>query len=118
MKTVRAITVLMIAAIMAACAPGKEMQPHDWALDVQNAGTREAHILLAEHYEEVARNMQTEAEEEKRMLTQYQANPHKYGKRILDLKAQAQAMILDLEKAARESRQMAEYHRRFAEESQ
>lgn len=118
MKTGKAMTLLLIAGLLAACAPRKEIQPHDWALDVQTATTREAHGRLAEHYEEVARTMQADADEEKRMLAQYQANPHKYGKRILDLKAQAQAMIMNLEKAARESRQMAEYHRQFAEESQ
>lgn len=117
MKTGRALSLLLIAGLMAACAPRKELQPHDWALDVQNAVTRDAHIKLAEHYEEVAQTLQADAEEKKRMLAQYQANPHKYGKRILDMKAQAEAMIMDLEKSARESRQMADYHRQFAAES-
>lgn len=82
---------------------------------MQTADTREAHERLAKHYEEIA--LQAGADEEREMLIQYQANPHKYGKRILDLKARAEAMIRDLEMAAQESRRLAEYHRQLAEES-
>lgn len=107
---------LLAAALALGGCASRELQPHDWALEVQNAETREAHSLLAEHYEDVAKAMDADAEEERRMLEQYQRQPHKYGKRILDLKARAQAMIMDFEKAAQESRQMAEYHRKFAED--
>lgn len=117
MKTTHALTVLVVTAMMTACAPRKTLEPHDWALDVQNANTRSAHLSLAEHYEEVAKTMDADAEEERRMLDKYQANPHKYGKQILDLKARAEAMVRDFEEAARESRKMAEYHRQFAKES-
>jgi hypothetical protein len=115
--TLQAIQTGLLASTLAlgGCA-SKELHPHDWALEVQNAETREAHNLLAEHYEDVAKTMDADAEEERRMLEQYQRQPYKYGKQILDLKARAQAMIMDFEKAAQESRKMAEYHRKFAEE--
>lgn len=119
MKTtdnIKAILASVAILALSACA-SKEIKPHDWALDVQNAETREAHELLADHYEEVAKAMDADAAEERAMLAQYQSHPHKYGKRILDLKAHAEAMIMDFEKAARESREMARYHRSFAEES-
>ena len=114
MKTLRLLTIAGVLGLLAACAPAKEFRPHQWALAVQTAESREAHEDLANHYEEVAKQMQDDAEEEKEMLQQYQAKPYKYGKRILDLKAHAQAMIRDFELAAEESRQMAEYHRQMA----
>jgi len=117
MKAIKAFTALTLAALIGACATSKEIKPHDWALDVQNADTRSAHLLLADHYEDVAKAMDADAAEERRMLSKYQASPHKYGKQILDLKARAEAMIRDFENAAQESRKMANYHRQFASES-
>ncbi|WP_255556396.1 hypothetical protein [Methylococcus sp. Mc7] len=117
MKTLRPFTIAGILGLLVACAPAREVRPHKWALAVQTAETREAHEALAKHYEEVAKQMQDDAEEEREMLAQYQAQPHKYGKRILDLKARAEAMIRDFELAAKESRQMAEYHRQLAKEA-
>jgi hypothetical protein len=83
---------------------------------VQTAETREAHLKLADHYEEIAKTLDADAEEERAMLEQYMARPWKYGKRIQDLKAQGTAMVRDLEKAAEDSRHMAEYHRQMAGE--
>jgi hypothetical protein len=113
----RVFVALVIAGIMIGCAQDKQLRPHNWALEMQNADTREAHNQLADHYEEMAKVMDGDAAEQRQILEQYQRQPHKYGKRILDLKARANAMIMDFEKAAKESRQMAEYHRQFAEES-
>ena len=109
----RIVTILMFAALTA-CTTSKELKPHDWALEVQNAETREAHNRLAEHYEDVAKTMDADAAEERAMLNKYIGSPHKYGKQILDIKAQSQAMIHDFELAAAESRKMAAYHRQLA----
>lgn len=103
--------------VLSGCTARDVPRPQNWARAVQTADTREAHELLAKHYEEVARTMQADTDEEREMLIQYQANPHKYGKRILDLKARAEAMIRDFEMAAQESRKMAEYHRQLATEN-
>ncbi|NJD07847.1 MAG: hypothetical protein FIA97_15340 [Methylococcaceae bacterium] len=117
MKAIKVIVASAFAGLIGGCAASQDIRPHDWALEVQNADTRSAHLSLADHYEEVAKTMDADAAEERRMLAKYQANPHKYGKQILDLKARSEAMILDFENAARESRKMAEYHRQFASES-
>ncbi|MGZ8216700.1 hypothetical protein [Methylomagnum sp.] len=113
----RVFAALAMAGMLIGCAPSKQLRPHDWALEMQNADTRESHSQLADHYEEMARVMDDDAAEQRQILEQYQRQPHKYGKRILDLKARANDMIMDFEKAAEESRKMAEYHRQFAEES-
>lgn len=113
----RVCAALVMVGMLIGCAQDKQLRPHDWALEMQNADTREAHGQLADHYEEMAKVMDDDAAEQRQILEQYQRQPHKYGKRILDLKARANDMIMDFEKAAAESRQMAEYHRQFAAES-
>lgn len=116
-KALSTITIALIA--LNGCASReKPLRPHNWALAVQTAETRENHQALAQHYDEVAQQMLEDAEEQKAMLDQYQAKPHKYGKRILDLKARASAMIRDFELAAEESKQMAAYHRQLAAETE
>lgn len=115
---VKMLIVVALAALTGvACATRTELKPQNWALAVQTAETREAHERLADHYDEIAATMDADAAEEKAMLAQYEANPHKYGKRLLDLKARASAMIRDFELAASESRKMANYHRQMATES-
>lgn len=104
----------VMAVVLSACATNQHPQPHDWALDVQTAETREAHNRLAQHYEEIAKTMDADAVEEKAMLDKYIGSPHKYGKQILDIKARSQSMIHDFELAAAESRKMAAYHRQLA----
>lgn len=116
MKTLRVFITAFSALLLSACAAKQEFRPHSWALAVQTAETRAAHERLAEHYEEIANTMDADAAEERAMLQQYQASPHKYGKRILDLRSQANAMIRDFEMAATESRKMAQYHRQMAAE--
>lgn len=101
---------------LAACSGDAVIKPQSWAQAVQSAESRDAHLRLANHYEEVAKTLAADAQEEREMLEQYLAKPWKYGKRIHDLKAQAEAMISDLVKAAEESRHLADYHRQMAAE--
>lgn len=105
---------LGLAVCIGGCMNTKPLEPHDWALDVQTASTREAHNSLAEHYEQVAETMDKDAAEERRMLDKYITTPYKYGKQILDIKSRSLRMIQDFEMAAKESRQMAQYHRQLA----
>lgn len=114
MKLLKSLALGFSTALFAGCASGPEIRAHDWAYEVQTAESREAHLRLAEHYEEVARMMDADAEEERQMLTQYRSRPYVYGKQILDLKTRAEAMVRDFEKAAEDSREMAEYHRQLA----
>lgn len=117
MKPIKLLTVSMALVVLAGCATTDSgPKPHTWAKAVQTADSRDAHIRLAEHYEEIAKTLDDDAIEEQEMLDEYLARPWKYGKRIQDLKTQASAMVRDLKTAAKESRQMAEYHRQMAEE--
>jgi hypothetical protein len=107
---------LLVALTLAlgGCVSNKDLKPHDWAMDVQTAETREAHNSLADHYEDIAQMMDADAAEERRMLDKYITSPHKYGKQIQDIKGRSNAMIRDFEMAAAESRKMAAYHRQLA----
>jgi len=116
MKLKKLTVLIGVLSLLSACATETGPKPQSWAKAVQTADSREAHLRLAEHYEDIANTLDADAKEEQQMLQEYLARPWKYGKRIQDLKSQASAMIRDLEMAAKESRQMAEYHRQMAAE--
>lgn len=115
-KNLTRITLIAAALALSSCA-NQTPKPHDWAHDVQTAETREAHLLLAKHYDEVSELMRADAEEERRMLAEYLAKPYIYGKRLPDLKARTEAVIRDFEDAAKQSKAMADYHRQLAGEA-
>ena len=110
------VLVILLSSLnlLSGCATEAGPKPHRWAKAVQTADSRDAHLRLEEHYEAITTTLLADAEEEREMLQQYLAYPWKYGKRIQDLKSQANAMVRDLEKAAQESKQLAEYHRQMA----
>lgn len=108
------ISALALAAMLSVGCASKSGP--DWRLPVQEAESAEDHEQFAQHYEEVAQNLQARADEERRVLTDYQRRPHRYGRRIKDLKAQSTALLRDYEKSAKDAREMAEYHRQMASE--
>lgn len=112
MKIKLLITLLLIFGLVVACS---EMSPHpmDMSLAVQNAKTKEDHEALAEHYEQAAEEMQTKAEEHRKLLKQYEAKSYLYGRQAEDLKAHCQRLIDTYEKAAEENREMAKMHRQM-----
>ncbi|MBE0437561.1 MAG: hypothetical protein IBX56_17380 [Methylomicrobium sp.] len=115
MKMKKILLIFCVSAMLTACASQPTTPPH-WAHAVKTAQTREDHLSLAEHYDEVAKTLEANAEEERQMLREYRARPWKQGKRIHGLKSQAAKMTRDLEVAAEDSRKMAEFHRQMAEE--
>jgi hypothetical protein len=110
MRTKLLISLFIIFGLLAACA---ERNPHpmDMSVAVRNAGTKADHEALAEHYEEVAKEMQLKVDEHKRLLSQYEAKSYLYGKRALDLKAHCRRLINIYENAAEENLEMAKLHR-------
>ncbi len=65
----RRVAVSLIASMLLwACAPHREPGPENWALAVQTAESRDAHERLAAHYDEVARQMDADAAEQRAML--------------------------------------------------
>jgi hypothetical protein len=112
MKTKLLITLLLIFGLVSACAEF-ESHPMDMDLAVQNATTKADHEALAEHYEEAAEEMQAKAEQQKKMLSQYEAKSYLYGRQAEDLKAHCLRLIDVYEKAAQSNLSMAKMHRQM-----
>jgi len=104
--------------LLSACASKEKISPPTWAHSKLTEETRESHKALAQHYEEVATEMRNDADEEREQLNHYQTKPYKYGKQIQDLKARSERMIRDFELAAKESQELADYHRQLAGEEE
>lgn len=116
MKTRRMLMACCAVFILTACASQPKTEPHHWAHAVKAAKSRDDHLRLAEHYEDMARSLEANAAEERQMLKEYYAKPWKQGKRIHGMKSQAKRMVRDMEVAAEDHRKMAEYHRQIADE--
>ncbi|MGZ8907751.1 MAG: hypothetical protein ACXW1U_18765 [Methylobacter sp.] len=110
MKTKSLIIFLLALGLIAACA---EMNPHpmDMSVAVRNAGSKADHEALAQHYEEVANEMQVKVDEHKRLLGEYESKSYLYGRQAQDFKAHCQRLIDAYEKAAEENLSMAKLHR-------
>jgi hypothetical protein len=111
------IPALILAALVTVSCASKTNQPtQDWATAAERADTPEAHEALAKHFDEIAQTMQADADAERRALADYQARPHRYGRRIKDLRARSGALLRDFEASANDSRAMAQLHREIAAE--
>lgn len=109
MKTNAFLTLLLIVATLGAC----QISPHpmDMTQAVRDAKSPADHIALAEHYDEVAKEMQAKVEEHQRLLAEYQTKSYLYGKQTEYLKAHCQNLIGIYQRAVQENREMAALHR-------
>lgn len=110
------IPVLAVLGLLPACA---HIDPHpmDMTNAIRSAKTGEDHNELARHYESAAEAMQAKADEQKRCLVEYRKHGYYYGRKTIDVKEHAQALVRVYEEAAEENRRMAESHRQMAEEA-
>jgi hypothetical protein len=116
MRRVYRFTAGMVAALaLSGCVRESVMTPHEWALRSQDQESRQAHLKLAEHYDELGVIMEEDAEEERAVLENYMKSPHRQGKQILNLKSRSKALIRDFEMSAEQSRELANYHRKLAD---
>lgn len=79
---------------------------------VQNAKTSGDHEALAKHYEDVAKEMQTKADEHKASIVDYRARL--YSKQARRLASHCQYLVRAYEEAVAENIRMAESHRQLA----
>ncbi|HVW64428.1 MAG TPA: hypothetical protein VHB01_05380 [Nitrosospira sp.] len=82
---------------------------------IQTATSRSDHIVLAKHFEDAAREMQAKADEQKKLLEQYEGM-HLYGRQSHNLKSQTTALIRKYEQAARSNMKEAMAHRQMAQQ--
>ena len=100
--------------VLTSCAPFEPYQM-DMTEEIRNAKTPSAHNELAQHYEDTAKEMQSNAEEHKKMLAEYEAQRQYYGKRGLDMESMCRALIHTYEQATIENMNLADAHRKMAE---
>ncbi|HEX8874362.1 MAG TPA: hypothetical protein VF780_07000 [Nitrosospira sp.] len=111
-----ALAIVATFGLLASCA---HIEPHpmDMTSAIRNAKTSADYEALARHYEDAAKNMQAKADEQKRMLAQYQEHGYYYGRQTEDLIVHSQALIRVYQEAANANLNMAHYHHRLAEDA-
>jgi hypothetical protein len=82
---------------------------------IQTGVSRSDHIVLAKHFEDAAREMQAKADEQKKLLEQYEGM-HLYGRQSHSLKSQTMALIRKYEQAAKSNMKEAMAHRQMAQQ--
>ena len=115
MKSNILITLLLTLGLLAACA---KFDPHsmDMSEAIHNAKTKADHEALAQHYEEVAQEMQNKVEEHKEILSEYQRRPWVFGRQVATgYGVHCENLIRIYSQAAEENRKMAEMHRGMAQ---
>lgn len=79
--------------------------------------TPDEHIALAKHLEESAKELQSKANEQKKLLLRYKSKHYLYDRVPHDLEAHTQALILKYEQAAKTCMAAAVSHRKMASEA-
>jgi hypothetical protein len=79
--------------------------------------TPEQHLALAKHFEESARELQSKANEQKKLLLRYKNKHYLYDRAPHDIEAHTQALILKYEQAAKTCMAAAASHEKMALEA-
>ncbi|MGZ4994738.1 MAG: hypothetical protein ACXV79_11335 [Methylobacter sp.] len=112
MKT-KLLTPLFLAIGLLSACTNINPQPTDMDYLAMQSETKADHQALAEHYQKAAEDMQAKANEDKKLLSQYESKSYLYGRQAEDLKASCQRLIDVYEKAAKENLSMAKMHRQM-----
>lgn len=115
MKTKLLITLFLALGLLTACA---KYDPHsmDMSEAIHNAKSKADHEAVAQHYEEVAKEMQNKVEEHKKILSEYQRRPWVFGRQVATgYGVHCENLIRIYSQAAEENRKMAEMHRELAQ---
>jgi tellurite resistance protein len=103
--------------LLAACA---QMSPYDAVQNPtvrktsQNARTRSDHDALSRYFEGAAKEMQTKAAEQKKLLEHYEEKGYLYGRQAQDLKSHTAALVRKYEETVEENIKEANLHRQMA----
>ena len=79
------------------------------------AKTKFDHIGLAVYYENEAKEMRAKAEEQKRLLDEYNTHSEYYGREGQDFQSHHEALLRKYTKSAERNREMAASHRKIVE---
>ena len=108
------LVVFGLLGFLTSCA---DLGPYrmDMTQIIESAKTSRDHNWIAGHYEDTAKDMQSKAEEHKKMLAEYEAQRQYYGKRGLDMESMCRALIYVYEQATKQNMDLAKSHRIMAE---
>jgi Skp family chaperone for outer membrane proteins len=120
MKT-RTLFAALALGLLASCAqmtPLEAIQNTNVRKAVQNARTRSDHDALTKYFEGAAKEMQTKAEEQRRLLEHYEEKSYLHGRQAEDRKSQAWALARKYEETAKANIKEAAAHRQMALEAE
>ena len=112
------IAVLSTLGLLASCA---QMSPLEAQYDstrkaAQNARTYADHNNLAKQYENTAKEMLIKAEEQRKLLEQYEEKGYLYGRQAQDVQSRTWALLNKYKQGAEETIHQAAFHQRMASE--
>jgi hypothetical protein len=103
-----------IAAMSLPVQATAQVENSDIHVISRNAVTRSDHEAVAKYYENAAMEMQAKAQEQKRLLEQYEDKSYLYGREAQDLQAHTHALARKYEKEAQANVREATLHRQMA----
>jgi len=108
MKALRYLVLLVSLTVLSACAQmgSSVISPAQISEDDR--------VSMISHYEALADEAEGRLKANKRILADYEARSHYYGRRGLDLRSHATANIRVYEKELRKNLELAEFHKRMA----
>jgi hypothetical protein len=115
----RTFFAVLSIGVLASCA---QMSPHEAVQNptirkaAQTARTRSDHDALSRYFEGAAKEMQTKAAEQKKLLEHYEEKGYLYGRQAQDLKSHTAALVRKYEETAEENIKEATIHRKMATE--
>jgi hypothetical protein len=117
-KIGKLIAVVSMFGLLAGCAQTGALEANNAELNqaAQSARTYADHDRLAKQYKNNARQMLVKAEEQKKLLAQYQEKSYMYGRQAQDLQSHTVALLHKYERAVENNIQQAAYHQKIAAE--
>ena len=117
-KIGKLIAVVSMFGLLSACAQTNPLEARNAELgkSAQTARTYADHERLAKQYKNNARELLVKADEQKKLLSQYQEKSYMYGRQAPDLQSHTAALLQKYERAAEKTIQQAAYHQQMAAE--
>lgn len=110
------LILIFLGTLMASVQAETKYHPMDMTQAIENAKTPADHEALAQHYEEVAKEMKSEVERHEKLLDKYETNRHLYGRLGVYLRDHSNYLIHLYTEAEKTNKEMAESHRKIAAE--
>ncbi|MGR9052117.1 MAG: hypothetical protein ACU84J_05665 [Gammaproteobacteria bacterium] len=111
MKTHLLIPLFLTGTLLLPACAEMDTHPMDMSEAVQSAESEADHSALAQHYEEIAKEMQRKVDEHKKLLNKYESRAYLYGKQAENLKHHCKRLISIYENAVEANLNMAKAHR-------